>query len=157
MFGLNNKKSTEISRMSGHREPVNSHGLNSLVKGTTIEGSITAESDIRIDGVIKGSLKCKSKVIIGPSGRIEGDVECMNAVIEGTFEGNILVRELLDVRSTARISGDVKTQTLNLEKGAFFNVICKMDNGSNPGLDAKKSDNFAKARKGKGVGQEVPA
>ena len=103
-----------------------SHSLNTLVKGTVVEGTVKSESDIRIDGVIKGSLNCNAKVIIGPSGFIEGEVRCANAVIEGKFEGSLQVSELLNVRENAKVSGDVRTNKLIVQSGAVFNVDCKM-------------------------------
>ena len=69
--------------------------LNSIVSGTQLEGDVVSQSDIRIDGIIKGNLNCSSKVIIGPSGVVEGTIECNCALIEGSFEGVINVEELL--------------------------------------------------------------
>lgn len=106
--------------------PTTSHSLNTIVSGTLIEGTIKSESDIRIDGVIKGSLNCNAKVIIGPTGFIEGEVRCKNAVIEGTFEGILQVSELLNVRESAKITGDVSTNKLIVQSNAVFNVTCQM-------------------------------
>ncbi len=103
-----------------------SNGLNSLVKGTMVEGTINSDSDIRIDGKIKGKLICDSKVIIGPSGEVEGEIDCLNAVIEGKFEGKLNVKELLNVRESAAINGEVNTNKLIVQSGAVFNVSCTM-------------------------------
>ncbi|MEY3240843.1 MAG: hypothetical protein RIR11_2281 [Bacteroidota bacterium] len=115
-------------------------GLNALVKGTTVEGTIRCDSDIRIDGTIRGKLICKSKVIIGPTGVIEGDITCQNAVIEGRFKGNLSVTELLNVRETAEIDGDIATGKLLVQSGAKFNVACKMDNGAGSNGHSKSTD-----------------
>ena len=125
---FNNKKEVTQSKKS-IIPTTTSHSLNTLVKGTIIEGTVKSESDIRIDGIIKGSLNCNAKVIIGPSGFIEGEVRCANAVIEGKFEGSLHVTELLNVRESAKISGDVKTNKLIVQSGAVFNVDCKMGPG----------------------------
>ena len=103
---------------------------NSLVQGTQIEGSVIAEKDIRIDGIMKGNLICKGKLIIGPTGQIIGDVQCENAVIEGRFEGILMVSDVLHVKETARVEGDVATQKLIVQPGSLFNVKCKMGGGS---------------------------
>jgi cytoskeletal protein CcmA (bactofilin family) len=103
------------------------NALNSLVKGTLVEGSVVAENDIRVDGIIKGILVCAAKVIIGPSGLIDGEVRCTNAVIEGKFTGKLLVSELLSVKETAEVVGDVRTTKLLVQPGAIFNVTCQMD------------------------------
>lgn len=122
---FNSKKEVTQSK-KGIIPTANSHSLNTLVKGTVVEGTVKSESDIRIDGVIKGSLNCNAKVIIGPSGFVEGEVRCANAVIEGKFEGSLHVRELLNVRENAKVSGDVRTNKLIVQSGAVFNVDCKM-------------------------------
>ncbi len=100
--------------------------LNSLVKGTTVEGKLVCESDIRIDGTIKGSVYCKAKVIVGPTGIIEGDIQCVNAVIEGRMQGTLRVEDTLMVRETAVIHGDVTTGKLAIAAGAIFDVTCRM-------------------------------
>lgn len=108
-----------------------SNALNSLVKGTVVEGIITSENDIRVDGVIKGNLVCKAKVIIGPTGVIEGEVKCQNAMIEGKMSGKLRVDEQLTVKETAEVIGDVTTGKLQVQAGAIFNVTCNMRDGSN--------------------------
>ncbi len=121
MFG--SKKTEDNKTLSS---PNNPNALNSLVKGTVIEGNIVAESDIRIDGTIKGNLICNAKVIIGPTGYIEGEIKCVNAIIEGKFEGTLRVSELLHVKETADVNGDIKTNKLMVQPGALFNVACNM-------------------------------
>lgn len=103
--------------------------LNSLVVGTQVEGTITAESDIRIDGFLKGILICKGKVIIGPKGLIEGEIKAQNATIEGRFKGIIQVEDLLQVKETAIVEGEINTDKLAVSPGAKFNVNSKMGSG----------------------------
>ncbi len=122
MFGNNPKK--EAATKSNGAPPTNS--LNTLVQGATVEGTVKSESDIRVDGAIKGKLFCDAKVIIGAAGSVEGEIKCKNAVIEGKFHGNIEVSELLNIRETAKVSGDVKTNKLIVQAGAAFNVNCTM-------------------------------
>jgi cytoskeletal protein CcmA (bactofilin family) len=127
MFGSKKKEANNINSPKVTTAP-GSHSLNTLVHGTVVEGAIKAESDIRVDGVIKGSLHCNAKVIIGPTGHIEGEIRCVNAVIEGKFEGNLHVSELLNIRESAVVNGDVKTNQLIVQAGAVFNVTCAMGN-----------------------------
>lgn len=127
--------------------------LNALVKGTTVEGTINCDSDLRIDGTIKGKLICKAKVIIGPTGVVEGEIKCQNAVIEGRFKGILVVTELLNVRETADIDGEITTNKLLVQSGAKFNVSCHMDqsgsNGSTKFTDSKASNVSDKIAAGK--------
>ncbi len=99
---------------------------NSIVLDTIFEGKVTTNYDIRVDGSIKGNLVSKGKVIIGENGKIEGEIKCENAIIEGVFSGNIHVDNLLIVLATAKIDGDVFTEKLQVEPGAIFNVKCIM-------------------------------
>ena len=123
MFGnSNNDQKNKSNSISG----VTSTATNSLVQGTTIEGSIHADMDIRIDGTLTGSLFCKGKVIIGPTGAIHGEINCENAVIEGKFEGILMVGDVLHVKETANVEGDVSTNKLVVQPGSIFNVKCKM-------------------------------
>lgn len=124
MFGSNKKP--DNSNISA-----NSSALNSLVQGTIVEGTVRAESDIRVDGIIHGDLTCSAKVIIGPTGEIKGEVKCVNAMIDGKFEGKLYVEDLLTVRETAIVNGDIHTGKLIVQSGAVFNVTCDMGK-SNP-------------------------
>lgn len=133
MFGNNNAKDTSPKAKSSAAPASGGHSLNTISQGTVIEGKLTAKNDIRIDGTIKGNLECEAKVIIGPTGFIEGEVSCDNAVIEGKFSGTLRVREMLNLRETAQVDGDISTGKLTVQPGCIFNVNCSMGNGKNPG------------------------
>lgn len=127
MFG-NKKVETAQGKANSSMLP-GSLNINSLVKGTIIEGTVSSDSDIRIDGSLKGTLICKAKVILGPSGSIEGEIKCVSAVVEGKFKGTLYVEELLQIRETADVTGDVFTNKLNVQPGAHFNGAVKMATG----------------------------
>jgi len=122
MFGNNKKNGQDhgISTLSS------SSAINTLVAGTNIEGTIVAKSDIRIDGTIDGTLNCSGKLIIGPDGKVLGDANCQNAVVEGTFRGKLNVTDTLDVREGATVVGEIKTGKLMVQTGAVFNGNCDM-------------------------------
>lgn len=123
MFG-NSKNQKQDKNVA---KPVsNPTAINSLVEGTRMEGHLNSKGDIRIDGSLNGTLECKGKVIIGPSGHIEGDVVCKTAVVEGKFEGKLEVEDTLQVRENANINGDIVTGKLVVQSGAIFNVTCRM-------------------------------
>ena len=105
---------------------------NSLTKGTKIIGTIITDDDIRIDGVVEGDLQCKGKVVIGQQGLLKGNIECQNAEILGKTQGKITCHDLLVLRQTSQIIGDVITQTLIVEAKAVFNGTCKMLNTTAP-------------------------
>lgn len=118
MFGTNNKENK--TNDAGSSRPSGSHGLNSVNEGTTLVGDLKAESDIRVDGTIKGNLDCKAKVIIGPNGNIDGEVICENAVIEGGFNGKLVVKDMLQLKETAKVTGEVITRKIAMMAGCDF-------------------------------------
>lgn len=137
MFGSSSKKETSKGgNPSGNPTTVNA--FNTLVTGTVVEGTVKSEKDIRIEGSVKGTLHCDAKLVIGPTGYIEGEVRCGSAVIEGRFEGNIFVADLLNVRESATINGEVTTGRLVVQSGANFNVQCNMA-GDKGALHASKT------------------
>lgn len=123
MFG---KKSTVEEEYNTNASSAPSGSINSLVIGTNVEGIIHANSDLRIDGNIKGTVHCSGRIIIGKDGKVDGDIQCEDAVIEGTFSGNLNVNATLNVKETAHITGDISTMKLLVQNGAVFNVNCNM-------------------------------
>ncbi len=112
--------------------------LNNIGAGTNIKGDIDCSGDIRIDGSLTGNLNAKGKVVIGTSGSINGEISCKNAQIEGKVEGKIIVAELLSLKSTSSIMGDIVTTKLSIEPGSVFTGTCNMEGrSSNAPLDGK--------------------
>jgi len=105
---------------------IENHAINLIGTGTSIEGNITSTGDIRIDGSIKGNLKTKGKVIVGDTGKVNGEVHCKNFEIEGSLEGKILVTDLLSLRAKSKVFGDIATLKLAIEPGAYFTGKCDM-------------------------------
>ena len=101
---------------------------NRIVEGTVIRGNIVSQTDFRMDGELIGNFESNAKIVIGPAGRVVGELICKNADIEGKFEGKIKVAELLTVKSKAIISGEVTTAKLAVEPGAEFTASCAMIN-----------------------------
>jgi cytoskeletal protein CcmA (bactofilin family) len=103
-----------------------SNSSNTIGKGTYLEGNIETYGNIRIEGKVTGHVKSKSKVALGNSSHVQGNITAQNADIEGEVKGRIEVAELLVLKSTAVISGDMITGKLVVEPGAVFNGTCKM-------------------------------
>ncbi|NJC25919.1 bactofilin family protein [Neolewinella antarctica] len=99
-------------------------GVNVIDAGTRVEGTIKADGNLRIDGTLIGDLNCSGMLIIGPEGAIRGDVTCQNAIIEGNFEGNLLVREVLTLESNSQLNGDIRAQKMAVLGGAQIAGAC---------------------------------
>ena len=138
-----NKKPKTMTELGG--QP------NRIEKNTKIKGEIVSEADFRIDGKLDGNLKTSGKVVIGKDGYIHGKVECVNADIEGSFNGELLVSDLLSLKSAAVIEGTVFVSKLSVEPGATFNASCSMKgksgiNGSEAGNPASKESQAGAAK-----------
>lgn len=103
-----------------------SNSSNTIGKGTFLEGNVETYGNIRIEGKVTGNVKSKSKVALGPSSFVQGNVTAQNADLEGEVKGRIEVAELLVLKATAVIHGDIVTGKLVVEPGALFNGTCKM-------------------------------
>ena len=117
---------------------VDINSINIICRGTTINGDITTDGEIRIDGVVEGNLHAKGKVVIGTSGRLNGEIVCRSADIEGKVEGKINVNELLSFKNTCVFKGDIVTKQLSIEPGAIFNGTCQMSNNTVQNAEIKK-------------------
>lgn len=105
-----------------------SHVVNQIKAGTYIEGTIKASGDIRIDGTLKGTLHTEGKLVIGGSGQIDGDITCQSAEIHGIVNGKVTVNELLSLKASCKLLGDIVIGKLAIEPGAQFSGSCVMGN-----------------------------
>lgn len=103
-----------------------SNSSNNIGKGTFLDGNIETYGNIRIEGKVNGNVKSKSKVALGNSSHVEGNIISQNADIEGEVKGKLEIAELLVLKATAVINGDIVTGKLVVEPGAVFNGSCKM-------------------------------
>ena len=107
-------------------QEADSSAINIIRKGTEIKGEIKCVGDIRIDGTLSGKIYSDGKIVVGQTGVIEGEISCNNADISGSINANINVKELLLLKSSANIIGDIKTGKLSVEPGANFTGACNM-------------------------------
>ena len=100
--------------------------INLIGAGTVVEGDVKSNGDIRIDGTVVGNIVSKSKVVVGATGSIDGNVTSQNADVSGSIKGKVTVNELLFLKSSANIQGDIVTGKLVVEVGATFTGTCNM-------------------------------
>ena len=99
---------------------------NRIVEGTSIIGDIVSKADFRLDGELIGNFTSQGKLVIGVQGVVKGEIVCNNADIEGEFQGKIKVLEVLNIKATAHIHGEVAVGKLSIEPGADFTATCTM-------------------------------
>ena len=116
---FNSKSKTSFDSNAGNASTL-------IGAGTTITGDLESNGDIRVDGILKGNLKGKAKIIIGADGVVEGDIEGLQADIMGHVTGTIKVQELLFLHGKTQVNGDIYAGKLQIEPTAVFNGNCHM-------------------------------
>jgi len=116
------------SKNSDMAEPNNfdTNAIDRIAEGTVLEGNITSSKGMRIDGTVIGSIKCEGKIVVGKNGLVEGEVFCANADIEGTIKSTLTVDDLLELKSSSSVHGEIFTGRLSIEPGATFTGNCSM-------------------------------
>ena len=107
-------------------EIVGVSAINTISQGTEIKGNIKASGDFRMDGTLEGDMFLDGKLVVGENGSIKGNIVCQNANIIGKVYGNVTVKELLSLHSTAVVNGDIVINKLSIEPGAQFVGTCNM-------------------------------
>lgn len=118
-------KQTKNSNMSDTAN-FDTNTIDRIAEGTVVEGNLNSIKGIRIDGKVIGNVSCDGKIVVGKKGIIEGDVKCINADIEGQLKSSIEVQDLLDLKASGIILGEIATGRLSIEPGATFTGSCKM-------------------------------
>ena len=113
--------------------------------GTTLMGDITSDNDLRIDGTIRGNVFSTSKIIIGSTGMVEGNIDGQQADITGKVTGNITVKELLQLKGGCNVQGNISAEKLQIEPTATFNGQCQMG-GSASIVQIKNNETPAKVK-----------
>ena len=125
--------------MAKNNEAEPAAAINLISNGTDITGDIRSTGDIRIDGTLTGNLNTKGKVVIGATGKVSGEIICKNSEVSGIIEGKISVSQLLNLKASSKILGDIATSKLSIEPGAKFTGNCKMsDYDENGGTGTTK-------------------
>ena len=102
------------------------NAINLIGIGTEITGDVNSNGDIRIDGTLTGNLVTKGKVVIGETGKVKGEITCKNSDVSGVIEGKIVVAQLLSLKISAKVNGDIQTNKLAIEPGSKFTGNCNM-------------------------------
>jgi cytoskeletal protein CcmA (bactofilin family) len=130
MFGKSsNKNGSTASLIANH-----------INDNTTINGDIQANSDMRIDGNVKGNIVCTSKVVIGKTSKVEGNIKCTDLTIEGIVTGDVIAENILHFRQSSTFEGNIKYNKLIVEEGA--NIVGSLvQNRKNVSINEAKTTN----------------
>jgi cytoskeletal protein CcmA (bactofilin family) len=132
MLGSKDKKSRS--------EEVATGVLNVLGEGTVIDGNLSSNGDLRIDGQVKGDVQTRGKCVLGGSGNVSGNIVANCCDISGVVEGNIKIGDLLLIKSTGKVNGDIKTSKIVIENGGELNGSCTMGGAAPKDTSTRGSD-----------------
>lgn len=114
---------------------------SALGPGTIIQGKLSFDTPVRIDGQLSGEIYSSTAVIVGPTGKVDADIEVASLIVMGKVSGNIKAIERIELFENGELAGEVTTQSLLIEHGAIFQGRCSM--GS---LGAEKSAGDASSK-----------
>ncbi len=98
-----------------------------LGRDTQIEGTLTFQETIRIDGTVKGKLiSSKGTVIVGEKATINADVRVGVAIIRGKVTGKVEAGQRIEIYAPAQVNGDISAPTITIDSGVIFNGQCQM-------------------------------
>jgi cytoskeletal protein CcmA (bactofilin family) len=110
-----------------------------------LQGDLTSENSVKVDGVILGSLRCQGCAIIGETGLVKGDVYSADLLVIGKLEGNVYA-ENLHLHATAHIIGEINTLTLQVDTGARYSgTVIMRDKTTEAAIPALASSSDAAA------------
>ena len=115
-----------FKNMSRNPEPADVNTVCRISEGTSVKGEINSRNDLRIDGEVEGKLFSEGRIVVGEKALIKGAILCNDLDLWGAVDGDVYVKELLSVKSTAKVSGSLHVRKLQVEMGAAFNGTCKM-------------------------------
>ena len=128
MFGNKSKQNpktnkTESTSSSNGTSP----GTTCIIApGTRIEGKFFTTEDIRLDGVIVGEVKCNKRVVMGETGKVEGNVETVDSSVRGNVVGEIKVSGTLHLHESAKIDGTIIARKMVVDSGASYSGDCRV-------------------------------
>lgn len=120
-------ESLKASPVASHEEPPSARELQAnLGKGSRVEGKLSFEGSVRIDGHVEGDINAQDTVVIGKNAEVTAQIHASTVVIEGRVNGDITARQRIELRAPARLFGNLITPSLVIHEGAVFEGHCTM-------------------------------
>ena len=95
-------------------------------EGSEIEGKYTCSGTVMLDAKIRGEITSKDTLIIGERGVVHATVRAVNVVVRGEIVGRVMASERVELKSSARVTGDIEAPIVVVEAGAVFDGHCRM-------------------------------
>jgi cytoskeletal protein CcmA (bactofilin family) len=96
-------------------------GLAQIGKSVVIKGELSGSEDLYVDGQVEGRISLKdNNLTVGPNGQVKAGVEAKGVIVHGKLDGNIQAGERAELSKSAIVTGDISTQRISIEEGAFL-------------------------------------
>jgi cytoskeletal protein CcmA (bactofilin family) len=104
-----------------------------------IKGELTADEDLTIEGRVEGKIELKDhNLVIGPNGKINAEINAKNATIIGSVVGNINASDILEIKTSGSVMGDIKAPRISIADGAHFKGSVEMGRSAETRRDLGK-------------------
>jgi cytoskeletal protein CcmA (bactofilin family) len=131
---ISSKPSTAVpttTSLNSSASPISSRAAACISQGIRIKGEVTGSEDLFVDGLLDGKLNlANGNLTIGPNGTVKADVHAREVIVRGKIEGKVTGRDKVQIWSTGQITGEVQTERLSIEEGAFLKG--KVEAGKQP-------------------------
>jgi cytoskeletal protein CcmA (bactofilin family) len=97
-----------------------------LDRGVKLEGTLELGGTFRVDGEIKGTVRCKETLIVGENGQVEGEVEGAIVTVSGKVNGTVKGNQRVEILPSGSVEGEVHTSCLVIEAGGMLDGRCQM-------------------------------
>ena len=95
--------------------------------GTVMDGNLKSNSSVRVDGTVNGDVTTESFVIVGTSGKVQGNIKASDVNIAGEVNGNVRNSGKIELAGKGKLVGDIQTASLAIEESAVFQGSCTME------------------------------
>ncbi len=114
-------------------------------KSVLIKGELSGSEDLYLDGEVEGSVDLKQhSLTVGPHGRVRANIRAREVIVHGKVEGNIHGDEKVELKKSAVLVGDISTQRITIEDGAYFKgAIDIQKDGKSQSGEARRELSFS--------------
>lgn len=101
---------------------------SALGPGTVIQGKLSFDTTVSIDGKLSGEVVSSKAIIVGAGGDVDAIMNVASLVVRGKVKGKIVATESVELLSGACLDGELQTPSLTVEEGALLRATCSMSN-----------------------------
>jgi cytoskeletal protein CcmA (bactofilin family) len=113
-------------------------------KSVMIKGELSGSEDLYFDGEAEGSVDLHEHTLtVGPNGRIRATIRAREIIVHGKVEGNVRASEKVELKKSCMLTGDISTQRIVIEDGAFFKGAIDIQKEGKPELRKAPTNSFS--------------